>query len=46
VFRGKGELWHTRESLSANFKGSKITHLKVDIQVHERGKHEINWLKQ
>jgi hypothetical protein len=44
VFRVKGELWHTRESLSANFKGSKMTHLKVGgIQAHEMGKHEINW---
>jgi hypothetical protein len=32
MFRVKGELWHTWESLSANFKGGKITHLKVGIQ--------------
>lgn len=39
----KGELWYTWESLKANFKGGKMTHLKVGIQVHEIRKNETNW---
>jgi hypothetical protein len=39
----RGELWHTWESLRANFKGGKITHFEVDIPMHEMKKHEINW---
>ncbi len=39
----KGELWHIWESLKANFKGGKITHFKVGIQVHEIRKSETNW---
>jgi hypothetical protein len=42
----RGKLWHIWKSLRVNYKGGKMTCFKLGTQVHETGKHEINWFKK